>query len=36
MGDRGIEWPVAVTQGIGVIIESGTGQVCEIYFVWDE
>lgn len=36
MADRGIEMPVAVTNGIGVIIESGTGQVCEIYFVWDE
>src|SRR2546427_456868 len=35
-GDRGIEWPVAVTQGIGVIIENGTGQICQVYFVWDE
>ena len=35
-GDRGIEMPVAVTQGIGVIIENGTGQICQIYFVWDE
>lgn len=35
-GDRGIEWAVGTANGIGVIIESGTGQVCEIYFVWDE
>jgi hypothetical protein len=35
-GDRGIEMPVGVANGIGVIIESGTGQVCEIYFVFDE
>lgn len=35
-GDIGIRTAVAVTNGVGVIIENGTGQVCQIYFVWDE
>lgn len=35
-GDLGMRIPVAVTQGIGVMIENGTGQVCQVYFVWDE
>jgi hypothetical protein len=35
-GDRGIEWPVGTGNGIGVIVENGTGQICQIYFVWDE
>lgn len=26
----------AVTNGIGVIVENGTGQVCQAYIVWDE
>lgn len=36
MGDTGIRCAVATTNGIGVIIENGTGQVCQVYFVWDE
>lgn len=26
----------AVTNGIGILIENGTGQVCQAYMVWDE
>ena len=36
MGGSGIVVPVGTGNGVGVIIESGTGQVCQIYFVWDE
>ncbi len=25
-----------VTNGIGIILENGTGQICQTYFVWDE
>ena len=35
-GDQGIRIPVGTGNGIGVIIENGTGQICQIYFVWDE
>jgi len=26
----------AVTNGIGIILETGTGQICQTYMVWDE
>ena len=26
----------AVTNGIGIILATGTGQICQTYFVWDE
>jgi len=26
----------AVTNAIGIILENGTGQICQTYFVWDE
>lgn len=35
-GDQGIRIPVGTANGVGVIIENGTGQACQIYFVWDE
>ena len=35
-GDTGIIVEPATTSGIGVLVETGAGQVCEIYFVWDE
>ena len=35
-GDTGLRMPVAVTNGIGIIIENGTGQACQAYIVWDE
>jgi hypothetical protein len=40
-GDSGIQigLPDAVelvTNGIGIILETGTGQICQCYVVWDE
>lgn len=35
-GDTGLRIPVGVANGIGVIVENGSGQACQIYFVWDE
>jgi hypothetical protein len=35
-GDLGIRLAAAVTNGLCVVVENGTGQVCQIYFVWDE
>ncbi len=34
--DRGIEWPVGTTNGIGILLASGTGQVTDCHLVWDE
>ena len=34
--DRGIECPVAVTNGLGIIVVTGTPQVSDITMVWDE
>lgn len=35
-GDVGLVIPAATTNGIGVIVENGTGQICQTYLVWDE
>lgn len=35
-GDTGIRWTVGTGNGIGIITENGTGQVCQFYFTWDE
>ena len=35
-GDQGIRIAVGTANGIGVIIENGTGQPLEAYIVWDE
>jgi hypothetical protein len=35
-GDQGLRIPVGTANGIGVIVENGTGQACQIDFVWDE
>ena len=35
-GSRGIVIPVGTANGIGVIVENGTGQACQVYFVWEE
>ena len=35
-GDQGLRVPVGTANGIGVIIENGTGQPCQITLVWDE
>ncbi|KKL65646.1 hypothetical protein LCGC14_2152910 [marine sediment metagenome] len=33
---KGITIPVGTANGIGIILENGTGQVCQVYFVWEE
>ncbi len=35
-GDAGLVLKPGVANGIGVIVENGTGQICQIYAVWDE
>lgn len=35
-GDSGLRIPVGTSNGIGVIIENGTGQALQAYIVWDE
>src|SRR3990172_6804319 len=35
-GDTGLEMPVGVANGIGVLVATGTGQVLDAYIVWDE
>ena len=35
-GDRGIVIPPGTGNGVGIIVASGTGQVCDAYIVWDE
>jgi hypothetical protein len=32
----GLIVPNTANDGMGIIIPTGTGQVCDIYFVWDE
>ena len=34
--DVGLNAATATTNGVGVYIPTGTGQICDIYFVWDE
>jgi hypothetical protein len=35
-GDQGLRVPLGVANGIGLIVDSGTGQPCTAYVVWDE
>lgn len=35
-GDAGLRIPVGTANGIGVIVENGTGQACQAYITWDE
>ena len=35
-GDLGIRLAVGTGNGLGVAIDNGTGQVCNVYFVFDE
>ena len=35
-GDSGILIPAGTASGIGIIIAIGTGQICDVWFVWDE
>lgn len=36
MSPGGIAIPVGTANGIGIILENGTGQACQCWFVWDE
>ena len=33
---KGITIPVGTANGIGLILENGTGQACQAYLVWEE
>jgi len=35
-GDSGIVVPVGTANGVGVIVENGSGQAIQAYLVWDE
>jgi hypothetical protein len=35
-GDAGLRVPVGTGNGIGIIVENGTGQACQAYITWDE
>ena len=35
-GDQGLRIPVGTANGIGIIVENGTGQVAQVYFCFDE
>jgi len=35
-GDSGIRIAAGTANGLGVVVENGTGQACMVYFVWDE
>lgn len=35
-GGGGLVIPLGVANGIGLVVSTGTGQVCDVYFVWDE
>lgn len=35
-GDTGILVPAGTANGVGLIVATGTGQVCDWYVVWDE
>jgi len=35
-GDKGLIAPIGTANGVGVIVATGTGQVCDAYIVWDE
>lgn len=35
-GSDGLQISNSTASGIGIVVENGTGQLCQIYFVWDE
>jgi hypothetical protein len=35
-GTTGIIIPNATSNGVGLYVPNGTGQICDIYWVWDE
>lgn len=34
--DDGLNIAAATTNGIGLVVATGTGQICDVYFVWRE
>jgi hypothetical protein len=34
--EPGLVVPATANAGIGIVVENGTGQACQVYFVWDE
>lgn len=35
-GERGLRIPKGTANGLGIIVATGTGQVCDCYFEWSE
>ena len=35
-GDKGIVIQPGTTNGLGIIVPTGTGQICDLYMEWDE
>lgn len=35
-GDEGIQVPSGTANGLGIIVPTGTGQFCDLYFDWEE
>jgi hypothetical protein len=35
-GDKGLSVPIGTGNGIGIIVATGSGVVCDAYIVWDE
>lgn len=35
-GDAGLVVPATASNGVGIVVENGTGQACQCYVVWDE
>lgn len=35
-GDSGFVLPAVTAAGVGIVVENGTGQACQAYFVWSE
>lgn len=35
-GNGGLAVPAAAAAGIGILVENGTGQALQVYYVWDE
>lgn len=35
-GGAGLVIPATASNGVGIVVENGTGQACQAYMVWDE
>jgi hypothetical protein len=35
-GDNGVAIQPGTANGLGIIVPTGTGQICDLYFDWDE